>query len=248
MGEVAIEQRGFQQFDAENLQRVFYEESQTDTEFTVLRQMNGEPMPVEKTKDDASATELLERGCLQYGCPHYHQRCRIRAPCCNEIFDCRHCHNDAKNNIDVNQKERHELPRHQVQQVVCSLCGTEQEVRQVCINCGVCMGKYFCGTCKLFNDDVSQSFFIWLVNFFCASRTVTLVESLSMSDEVSFCPLPLAISIKILFLLNFFHLLHQVTLQISHTNCFEPGGRRWFDGLRSSRRPCRSWGRGGHAT
>jgi len=29
-------------------------------------------------------------------CQHYRRRCRIRAPCCNEIFDCRHCHNDAK--------------------------------------------------------------------------------------------------------------------------------------------------------
>lgn len=29
-------------------------------------------------------------------CSHYRRRCKIRAPCCNEIFDCRHCHNDAK--------------------------------------------------------------------------------------------------------------------------------------------------------
>ncbi|THU58589.1 hypothetical protein C4D60_Mb03t15960 [Musa balbisiana] len=29
-------------------------------------------------------------------------------------------------------------------------------VQQICINCGVCMGKYFCGTCKLFDDDVSK--------------------------------------------------------------------------------------------
>lgn len=82
--------------------------------------------------------------------------------------------------------KRHELPRHEVQQVICSLCGTEQEVqlscpcclhcniinylassvititllcyqvRQVCISCGVCMGKYFCEVCKLFDDDVSK--------------------------------------------------------------------------------------------
>jgi len=28
-------------------------------------------------------------------CEHYRRRCRIRAPCCNEVFDCRHCHNEA---------------------------------------------------------------------------------------------------------------------------------------------------------
>lgn len=29
-------------------------------------------------------------------CSHYRRRCQIRAPCCDEIFDCRHCHNEAK--------------------------------------------------------------------------------------------------------------------------------------------------------
>lgn len=25
----------------------------------------------------------------------------------------------------------------------------------MCINCGVCMGKYYCSKCKFFDDDVS---------------------------------------------------------------------------------------------
>ncbi|KAK1265541.1 hypothetical protein QJS04_geneDACA021306 [Acorus gramineus] len=45
---------------------------------------------------NATDSERLERGHLLYGCHHYRRRCRIRAPCCNEIFDCRHCHNEAK--------------------------------------------------------------------------------------------------------------------------------------------------------
>ncbi|URD93565.1 RING finger and CHY zinc finger domain-containing protein [Musa troglodytarum] len=40
-----------------------------------------------------------------------------------------------------------------LQSVRTSLC---PGVQQICINCGVCMGKYFCGTCKLFDDDVSK--------------------------------------------------------------------------------------------
>ncbi|TYJ02528.1 hypothetical protein E1A91_A13G235800v1 [Gossypium mustelinum] len=106
--------------------------------------------------NDAEATELLDKGFMEYGCPHYRRRCQIRAPCCGEIFDCRHCHNEAKNNINVDQKLRHDLPRRQISKVICSLCGTEQEAQQVCINCGVCMGKYFCNTCKLFDDDTSK--------------------------------------------------------------------------------------------
>ncbi|ERN06022.1 E3 ubiquitin-protein ligase MIEL1 isoform X1 [Amborella trichopoda] len=102
-------------------------------------------------------SDIPERGFMQYGCSHYRRRCRIRAPCCNKIFDCRHCHNEAMNSIDVEKMQRHDLPRHQVRKVICSLCNTEQDVRQVCINCGVCMGKYFCETCKLFDDDLSKN-------------------------------------------------------------------------------------------
>jgi len=29
-------------------------------------------------------------------CSHYRRRCHIKAPCCSEVFDCRHCHNEAK--------------------------------------------------------------------------------------------------------------------------------------------------------
>ncbi|XP_048494068.1 probable E3 ubiquitin-protein ligase RZFP34 isoform X2 [Beta vulgaris subsp. vulgaris] len=111
-----------------------------------------------KVSVDASdhADDLLDVGYMEYGCQHYQRRCRIRAPCCNEIFDCHHCHNEAMNNINLEKTKRHDIPRHQVHQVICSLCGTEQEVRQVCVNCGVCMGKYYCEICKLYDDNTSK--------------------------------------------------------------------------------------------
>ncbi|KAK4275422.1 hypothetical protein QN277_018508 [Acacia crassicarpa] len=40
--------------------------------------------------DDSS---LYKTGSGHYGCSYYRRRCRIIAPCCNEIFDCRNCHN-----------------------------------------------------------------------------------------------------------------------------------------------------------
>ncbi|KAH9760990.1 CHY-type/CTCHY-type/RING-type zinc finger protein [Citrus sinensis] len=82
----------------------------------------------EESTNHNGSTELLRKGFMEYGCQHYRRRCRIRAPCCNEIFDCRHCHNEAMNNINVDQKLRHDIPRHEVNQVICSLCGTEQKV------------------------------------------------------------------------------------------------------------------------
>ena len=41
--------------------------------------------------------ELRERGRGEHGCAHYRRRCRMVAPCCGEVFWCRHCHNEAKN-------------------------------------------------------------------------------------------------------------------------------------------------------
>ncbi|KAL0312022.1 UNVERIFIED_CONTAM: putative E3 ubiquitin-protein ligase RZFP34 [Sesamum radiatum] len=117
-----------------------------------------EHIPAEESLSQGkiTGTEALDKGYLKYGCSHYRRRCQIRAPCCNEIFDCRHCHNEAKNNICVDQKLRHDVPRHLIEKVICSLCDTEQEVQQVCTNCGVCMGRYYCAICKLFDDDVSK--------------------------------------------------------------------------------------------
>ncbi|GMG98778.1 hypothetical protein Nepgr_000618 [Nepenthes gracilis] len=97
---------------------------------------------------------LMELGSGKYGCAHYRRRCKIRAPCCNEIFDCRHCHNEAMNSLEIDPLERHDVPRPEIRKVICSLCGTEQDVQQHCIACGVCMGKYFCAKCNFFEDDV----------------------------------------------------------------------------------------------
>lgn len=79
------------------------------------------------------------------------------APCCNEIFDCRHCHNDAKNSIEVEAVDCHDMPRHELKRAVCTLCETEQDAQQMCINCGACFGKYYCSECKIFDDDVSKN-------------------------------------------------------------------------------------------
>uniref|UniRef100_M0ZX69 PGPD14 n=1 Tax=Solanum tuberosum TaxID=4113 RepID=M0ZX69_SOLTU len=105
----------------------------------------------------AADESVAEMASGNYGCSHYRRRCKIRAPCCDELFDCRHCHNDSKNSLDVDPLKRHDIPRHDIKRVICSLCNTEQDVQQKCIQCGVCMGKYFCSKCNFFDDDVSKN-------------------------------------------------------------------------------------------
>ncbi|KAJ6816718.1 E3 ubiquitin-protein ligase MIEL1-like [Iris pallida] len=101
------------------------------------------------TDTDTTAISRLDFGKLDFGCKHYRRRCKIRAPCCGEVFGCRHCHNEST-------AGRHELCRHDVQQVVCLVCDTEQPVGQVCSNCRVSMGEYYCQVCKFYDDDISK--------------------------------------------------------------------------------------------
>ncbi|KAK9288265.1 hypothetical protein L1049_016715 [Liquidambar formosana] len=104
------------------------------------------------------ANERLDFGKMGYGCKHYRRRCKIRAPCCNEMFDCRHCHNEATSMLN-SPLDWHELIRNDVKQVICSVCDTEQPVAHVCTNCGVNMGEYFCGVCKFYDDDTVKKQF-----------------------------------------------------------------------------------------
>ncbi|KAL6210438.1 hypothetical protein ACLB2K_015670 [Fragaria x ananassa] len=107
---------------------------------------------------DSPAQKPLNFEKFAHGCDHYRRRCKIRAPCCDQIFACRHCHNEATSSL-TNPKDRHEIVREDVKQVVCSICDTEQEVAQLCANCGVQMGEYYCDICKFFDDDTMKEHF-----------------------------------------------------------------------------------------
>ncbi|CAL5345854.1 unnamed protein product [Camellia sinensis] len=48
------------------------------------------------TSHGSEDESLMEMGSGSFGCSRYRRRCKIRAPCCDEIFDCRHCHNESK--------------------------------------------------------------------------------------------------------------------------------------------------------
>ncbi|KAL5701432.1 RING-type E3 ubiquitin transferase [Ranunculus cassubicifolius] len=83
--------------------------------------------------------DFINFGKMEHGCNHYKRRCKIRAPCCDTIFPCRHCHNEAT--------------------VICSVCDTEQQGARVCSQCGVNMGEYFCDICKFYDDDIEKGQF-----------------------------------------------------------------------------------------
>ncbi|CAK9310054.1 unnamed protein product [Citrullus colocynthis] len=80
--------------------------------------MEQEDLPVPQS----AVTE--DFGKLQYGCEHYRRRCKIRAPCCDRIFTCRHCHNEAMIECTPMPEEyNHEVSIH------CNDCNHMSKVR-----------------------------------------------------------------------------------------------------------------------
>jgi len=103
-----------------------------------------------------AAVEHMDSGLGEHGCAHYRRRCKLVAPCCGEVFWCRHCHNEVHERDEANPEKRHEIERKLVKEVVCALCNTRQAVSEQCRSCGVCFGAYTCLTCNFFEDDLSK--------------------------------------------------------------------------------------------
>lgn len=78
------------------------------------------------------------------GCVHYKRKSKFVTPCCNKVYTCRFCHDDA---------EDHAVNRKEVTELICTLCNTRQPVQAECQNCGIRFGKYTCLECNLFDDE-----------------------------------------------------------------------------------------------
>jgi RING finger/CHY zinc finger protein 1 len=94
----------------------------------------------------------------KYGCQHYVRKCKIVSPCCQKIYPCRICHDDEMYVKNIDPKVRHQINRHEIKEVICSLCGIQQSVKQYCEACEVCFGSYFCDICNLFDDEDKKQF------------------------------------------------------------------------------------------
>lgn len=105
-----------------------------------------------KVQSDDGRNKRTFRSPGQYGCSHYKRNCRIKAECCQTFFTCRLCHDEECT---------HKIDRYATKSMLCMLCLTEQDVAAECVNkeCGKRMAKYFCGKCRLFDDDYEGTIF-----------------------------------------------------------------------------------------
>ncbi|CAG9313569.1 unnamed protein product [Blepharisma stoltei] len=89
-------------------------------------------------------------------CTHYDRGCDLLAPCCNEFYPCRFCHDKVKYEEEKDIKKSHKLVRNEVQSVRCRSCQNVQTAIQNCESCGACLGAYFCSTCKLYDNNLEK--------------------------------------------------------------------------------------------
>lgn len=130
----------------------------------------------------------------EYGCEHYKRKCALIAPCCKKTYTCRVCHDE---------KENHELIRKNVMQVHCLACNNVQQVQSMCEECGIKFGNYFCGICRLFDDEDKQQ-------FHCDGCGLCRIGGRENFYHCDVCDVCLAVSMKD---------NHKCIEKSSHSNC-----------------------------
>ena len=108
----------------------------------------GSAEDVEDDQDDDDHNDDDESGQERpLGCKHYRRNVKMQCVTCERWYTCRFCHDLA---------EDHVLPRKETRNMLCMLCGCAQRVSDTCLKCGTVAARYYCGVCKLWNDDVNK--------------------------------------------------------------------------------------------
>ena len=85
-----------------------------------------------------------------FGCEHYRRNVKLQCSACNRWYTCRFCHD---------RTEDHPLNRRETKNMLCMLCGRAQAAGEICVSCGEPAARYYCGVCKLWDDDNAKSIY-----------------------------------------------------------------------------------------
>ncbi|KAI0485428.1 hypothetical protein F4859DRAFT_470924, partial [Xylaria cf. heliscus] len=97
--------------------------------------------PAESTTDTADIEPNDEK---LLGCAHYRRNVKLQCSTCDRWYTCRFCHDNVEDHILIRKETRNML---------CMFCGTAQRASQTCVSCEAPAARYYCGICKLWNDD-----------------------------------------------------------------------------------------------
>lgn len=84
------------------------------------------------------------------GCQHYRRNVKLQCSTCSRWYTCRFCHNE---------QEDHMLIRVETRNMLCMFCWCAQPAGEVCVGCGERTAWYYCGICKLWDDDSEKSIY-----------------------------------------------------------------------------------------
>jgi len=128
-------------------------------------------------------------------CAHYNRGCKFIAPCCNNIVNCRVCHDD---------QYEHKIDRFKIELIKCNQCGLQQEVSNKCIHCNLIFAEYFCKICRFYDSDDTKKYFHCDK---CGICRVGVIEDIFHCDNCNMC---LSIKLK-----N----NHKCNNQLFHNDC-----------------------------
>eukprot|EP01066_Platyproteum_vivax_P007231 Platyproteum_vivax@DN2779_c0_g1_i1.p1 len=95
----------------------------------------------------------------EYCCDHYSRGCKIVAPCCQEVFGCRLCHDSIKYEGVLDPKIAHTIDRYAIVEVECHRCGLRQAATNECTFCHLIFGKYHCEKCNFWDNQIEKKIF-----------------------------------------------------------------------------------------
>ncbi len=95
---------------------------------------------------DSDDTELFQ----SLGCRHYKRNVKLQCFTCGGWYTCRFCHDEV---------EDHVLNRKETRNMLCMFCGCAQRASDLCTNCGERAAYYYCGICKLWDNDTNKNIY-----------------------------------------------------------------------------------------
>lgn len=137
----------------------FWQQSSDATPPTSQHIFHLSPEDLRRTYAPIIAAEMEESGeseaerateIAALGCKHYRRNVKLQCSTCDRWYTCRLCHDEV---------EDHVLIRKETKNMLCMICGSAQRAGEYCVKCGERAAWYYCGICKLWDDDPNKNIY-----------------------------------------------------------------------------------------
>lgn len=106
--------------------------------------------PPDPPEIDEDGNVLMKDGPEVLGCKHYKRNVKLQCSACDKWYTCRLCHDEAEDHI---------LNRKATKNMLCMICSCAQRAGEFCVNCGERTAWYYCGVCKLWDNDADKNIY-----------------------------------------------------------------------------------------